>query len=87
MLLSVVNERLNVLIVSGKPLSAPTTMPKFKSIGCKSFQQNHNQMAERKKRSYRKKKTESDDESESAVDQSLKSESETSTPRAEEDVR
>jgi hypothetical protein len=44
-------------------------------------------MAERKKRSYRKKKFDSDDESETTAEQSLNSESETSTPRNEEDVR
>ncbi|CAO3657891.1 unnamed protein product [Umbelopsis vinacea] len=43
-------------------------------------------MAERKKRSYRKKKFDSDDESETTAEQSLNSESETSTPRNEEDV-
>jgi len=44
-------------------------------------------MPERKKRSYRKKDADSNDEGEIIVeDQSSKSESETSTPRAEEDV-
>ncbi|KAI9287341.1 hepatocellular carcinoma-associated antigen 59-domain-containing protein [Umbelopsis sp. AD052] len=43
-------------------------------------------MAERKKRTYRKKKAESDDESQLTPDSSLRSESETSTPRNEEDV-
>lgn len=45
------------------------------------------QMAERKKRTYRKKKTGSDDESQTTPDPSLRSESQTSTPQNEEDVR
>ncbi|KAJ2960706.1 hypothetical protein NQZ79_g3907 [Umbelopsis isabellina] len=43
-------------------------------------------MAERKKRSYRKKKLESDDEAGNVVDQSTKSESETPTLSKEEDI-
>jgi hypothetical protein len=44
-------------------------------------------MAERKKRSYRKKKVESDDEASNEIDQSTKSESGTPTASNVEDIR
>ena len=62
-------------------------MLKISSFAIEESTKRITQMAERKKRTYRKKKVESDDESQVTPDPSLRSESETSTPRNEEDVR
>jgi hypothetical protein len=70
-----------------KEIKTPLPMLKISSFDIDESTILYTLMAERKKRIYRKKKAESDDESQITPDSSLRSESETSTPRNEEDVR